>query len=76
MDHVILNHGQETWMTPELEPRLLNTTPHQWKKVRSLDIFNVHHSITRPVLSSTELKLVTNHEPMPLPLGYCGHELG
>ncbi|GFV10998.1 hypothetical protein TNCV_50961 [Trichonephila clavipes] len=26
-DHVILNHGQETWMTPELAPHLLTTTP-------------------------------------------------
>ncbi|GFW73155.1 uncharacterized protein TNCV_832731, partial [Trichonephila clavipes] len=28
MDHVILNHGQVTWMTPELAPLLLTTTPH------------------------------------------------
>ncbi|GFS66986.1 uncharacterized protein TNCV_2527781 [Trichonephila clavipes] len=27
MDHVILNHGQVTWMTPELAPPLLTTTP-------------------------------------------------
>ncbi|GFU62592.1 hypothetical protein TNCV_5003451 [Trichonephila clavipes] len=26
-DHVILNHGQVTWTTPELAP-LLTTTPH------------------------------------------------
>ncbi|GFT14852.1 uncharacterized protein TNCV_3483101 [Trichonephila clavipes] len=29
MDHVILNHGQVTWTTPELAPPLLTTTPHQ-----------------------------------------------
>ncbi|GFW62675.1 hypothetical protein TNCV_2624381 [Trichonephila clavipes] len=29
MDHVILNHGQVTWMTSELAPPLLTTTPHQ-----------------------------------------------
>ncbi|GFV48820.1 endonuclease-reverse transcriptase [Trichonephila clavipes] len=28
-DHVILNHGQGTWTTPELAPPLLTTTPHQ-----------------------------------------------
>ncbi|GFV69793.1 hypothetical protein TNCV_431121 [Trichonephila clavipes] len=28
-DHVILNHGQVTWTTPELAPPLLTTTPHQ-----------------------------------------------
>ncbi|GFW19122.1 uncharacterized protein TNCV_254491 [Trichonephila clavipes] len=26
-DHVILNHGQVTWMTPELAPTFLTTTP-------------------------------------------------
>ncbi|GFX58608.1 hypothetical protein TNCV_417871 [Trichonephila clavipes] len=26
-DHVILNHGQVTWMTPEQSPPLLTTTP-------------------------------------------------
>ncbi|GFW27797.1 hypothetical protein TNCV_766781 [Trichonephila clavipes] len=26
-DHVILNHGQVTWTTPELAPPLLTTTP-------------------------------------------------
>ncbi|GFX43966.1 hypothetical protein TNCV_4112451 [Trichonephila clavipes] len=26
-DDVILNHGQATWTTPELAPRLLTTTP-------------------------------------------------
>ncbi|GFU40270.1 hypothetical protein TNCV_1733701 [Trichonephila clavipes] len=29
MDHVILNHGQVTWMTPELAPPTQNTIPHQ-----------------------------------------------
>ncbi|GFV53742.1 hypothetical protein TNCV_1268271 [Trichonephila clavipes] len=28
-DLVILNHGQVTWMTPELAPPLPTTTPHQ-----------------------------------------------
>ncbi|GFT51526.1 hypothetical protein TNCV_4218891 [Trichonephila clavipes] len=32
-DHVILNHGQVTWTTPELAPPLLTTTPHQREDV-------------------------------------------
>ncbi|GFV49008.1 uncharacterized protein TNCV_5064921 [Trichonephila clavipes] len=41
-DHVILNHGQVTWTTPELAPPLLTTTPHQREDVSALDRFNVH----------------------------------
>ncbi|GFV48153.1 uncharacterized protein TNCV_3554321 [Trichonephila clavipes] len=37
MDHVILNHGQATWMTPELAPPLLTATPHQREDVSALD---------------------------------------
>ncbi|GFU42162.1 hypothetical protein TNCV_4553721 [Trichonephila clavipes] len=33
-DHVILNHGQVTWTTPELAPPLLTTTPYQREEVR------------------------------------------
>ncbi|GFX04927.1 uncharacterized protein TNCV_2249101 [Trichonephila clavipes] len=46
-DHVILNHGQVTWSTPELAPPLLTTTPHQRKDVSALDRFNVHRCPTR-----------------------------
>ncbi|GFW85555.1 uncharacterized protein TNCV_852071 [Trichonephila clavipes] len=46
-DHVILNHGQVTWTTPELEPPLLTTTPHQREDVSALDRFNVHRCPTR-----------------------------
>ncbi|GFT74690.1 heat shock 70kDa protein 8 [Trichonephila clavipes] len=46
-DHVILNHGQVTWTTPELAPPLLTTTPHQRKDVSALDRFNVHRCPTR-----------------------------
>ncbi|GFV30585.1 uncharacterized protein TNCV_4222361 [Trichonephila clavipes] len=45
-DHVILNHGQVTWTTPELAPPLLTTTPHQWEDVSALDRFNVHRCPT------------------------------
>ncbi|GFV89513.1 uncharacterized protein TNCV_4153281 [Trichonephila clavipes] len=41
-DHVILNHGQVTWTTPELAPPLLTTTPHQREDVSALNRFNVH----------------------------------
>ncbi|GFU28504.1 uncharacterized protein TNCV_1410411 [Trichonephila clavipes] len=46
-DLVILNHGQVTWTTPELEPPLLTTTPHQREDVSALDRFNVHRCPTR-----------------------------
>ncbi|GFS56950.1 uncharacterized protein TNCV_2661341 [Trichonephila clavipes] len=58
-DHVILNRGQVTWMTPELAPPLLTTTPHQWEDFSALDRFNVHRCPTRRVFSGTGLELVT-----------------
>ncbi|GFX71042.1 uncharacterized protein TNCV_3648071 [Trichonephila clavipes] len=58
-DHVILNHGQVTWTTPELAPPLLTTTPHQREDVSALDRFNVHSCPTRWVFSGTGLELVT-----------------
>ncbi|GFT82390.1 uncharacterized protein TNCV_2388861 [Trichonephila clavipes] len=58
-DHVILNHGQVTWTTPELAPPLLTTTPHQREDVSALDRFNVHRCPTRRVFSGTEVELVT-----------------
>ncbi|GFT76078.1 uncharacterized protein TNCV_1255601 [Trichonephila clavipes] len=58
-DHVILNHGQVTWTTPELAPPLLTTIPHQRKDVSALDRFNVHRCPARRVLSGTGLELVT-----------------
>ncbi|GFX70877.1 retrovirus-related Pol polyprotein from transposon TNT 1-94 [Trichonephila clavipes] len=58
-DHVILNHGQLTWTTPELAPPLLTTPPHQWEDVSALDRFNVHRCPTRRVFSGTGLEHVT-----------------
>ncbi|GFU79922.1 uncharacterized protein TNCV_578021 [Trichonephila clavipes] len=58
-DHVILNHGQVTWTTPELAPPLLTTTPHQREDVSALDRFNVHRCPTRRVFSGTGLELMT-----------------
>ncbi|GFS80639.1 uncharacterized protein TNCV_3870551 [Trichonephila clavipes] len=59
-DHVILNHGQVTWTTPELAPpHLLTTTPLQREDVSALDRFNVHRCPTRRVFSGTGLELVT-----------------
>ncbi|GFU26141.1 uncharacterized protein TNCV_5105881 [Trichonephila clavipes] len=58
-DHIILNHGQVMWTTPELAPPLLATTPHQRENVSALDRFNVHCCPTRRVFSGTGLELVT-----------------
>ncbi|GFV58107.1 uncharacterized protein TNCV_2109351 [Trichonephila clavipes] len=58
-DHVILNHGQVTWTTPELTSPLLTTTPHQREDVSALDRFNVHRCPTRRVFSGTGLEPVT-----------------
>ncbi|GFV38259.1 uncharacterized protein TNCV_178791 [Trichonephila clavipes] len=58
-DHVILNHGQVMWMTPELAPPLLTTTPHQREDVSALDRFNVHRCPTRRVFSGTGFEPVT-----------------
>ncbi|GFU01632.1 uncharacterized protein TNCV_1521731 [Trichonephila clavipes] len=55
-DHVILNHGQVTWTTPELAPPL-TTTPHQREDV--FDRFNVHRCPTRRVFSGTGFEPVT-----------------
>ncbi|GFT77842.1 uncharacterized protein TNCV_2968851 [Trichonephila clavipes] len=61
-DHVILNHGQVTWTTPELAPPLLTTTPHQREDVSALDRFKVHRCPTRWVFSGTGLELMTRHK--------------
>ncbi|GFU13844.1 uncharacterized protein TNCV_940321 [Trichonephila clavipes] len=58
-DHVILNHGQVTWTTPELAPPLLTTTPHQREDVSALDRFSVHRCPTRRVFSGTGFESVT-----------------
>ncbi|GFW71032.1 uncharacterized protein TNCV_191231 [Trichonephila clavipes] len=58
-DHVIWNHGQVTWATPELALPLLTTTPHQRDNFSPLDRFNVHRCLTRWVFSGTGLELVT-----------------
>ncbi|GFV12277.1 uncharacterized protein TNCV_1537731 [Trichonephila clavipes] len=58
-DHIILNHGQVTWTTPELAPPLLTTTPHQQEDVSAFNRFNVHRCSTLRVFSGTGLELVT-----------------
>ncbi|GFU88227.1 uncharacterized protein TNCV_846201 [Trichonephila clavipes] len=58
-DHVILNHGQVTWTTPELAPPLLTITPHQREDISALDRFNVHRCPTRRVFSGTGIEPVT-----------------
>ncbi|GFV11957.1 uncharacterized protein TNCV_4635281, partial [Trichonephila clavipes] len=68
-DHVILNHGQVTWMTSELAPPLLTTPTHQREDVCVLDRFNVHRSSARRLFSGTVLELVTR----PAMIRYLDH---
>ncbi|GFX90744.1 uncharacterized protein TNCV_3165751 [Trichonephila clavipes] len=58
-DHVIFNHGQLKWTTPDLAPPLLTTTPHQREDISALDRFNVHRCPTRWVFSGTGFELMT-----------------
>ncbi|GFU51966.1 SPARC-related modular calcium-binding protein 1 [Trichonephila clavipes] len=66
-DHVILNHGQVTWTTPELAPPLLTTTPTG--VVSALDRFSVHRCPTRRNFSGTGLEFVTK----PATIRYLYH---
>ncbi|GFV68509.1 uncharacterized protein TNCV_3129651 [Trichonephila clavipes] len=66
-DHVILNHGQVTWTTPELAPPPnYHTTPTE--DVSALDRFNVHRCPTRRVFSGLD----RTHD-MPAMVGYLNH---
>ncbi|GFW27906.1 uncharacterized protein TNCV_767861 [Trichonephila clavipes] len=58
-DHVIFNHGQVTWTTPELAPLSPNCHTTQREDVSALDRFNEHRCPTRRVFSGTGLELVT-----------------
>ncbi|GFX83791.1 uncharacterized protein TNCV_350551 [Trichonephila clavipes] len=68
-DHVILNHGQVTWTSPELAPLLLTTAPHQREDVSALERFRVHRCPTRRIFSGTGLELVTK----PATIRYLYH---
>ncbi|GFW33087.1 uncharacterized protein TNCV_2110171 [Trichonephila clavipes] len=54
-DHVILNHGQVTWTTPELAP----SSPNYHTIPTGLDRFKVHRCPTGQVFSGTGLELMT-----------------
>ncbi|GFT77823.1 uncharacterized protein TNCV_4388001 [Trichonephila clavipes] len=73
-DHVILNHGQVTWTTPELAPPLLTTTPHQREDVSALDRFKVHRCPTRWVFSGTGLELMTSCHVIYSQFGLAIHQ--
>ncbi|GFT98033.1 uncharacterized protein TNCV_3125961 [Trichonephila clavipes] len=63
-DHVILDHGQVTWATPELAPTSPNyhtTTPHQREDVSALDRFRVHRCPTRWVFGGIGFELMPCH---------------
>ncbi|GFU81817.1 uncharacterized protein TNCV_3380771, partial [Trichonephila clavipes] len=75
-DHVILNHGQVTWTTPELAPPLLTTTPHQREDVSaSTDLTCI--AALRRVFSGTGLEPVTKQATVRYlyHFGYRGHIL-
>ncbi|GFX98810.1 uncharacterized protein TNCV_1503861 [Trichonephila clavipes] len=57
-DHVILNHGQVTWTTPELAPSPNSHTTPTGEDVSALDRFNVHRCPTRRVFNGIGLELV------------------
>ncbi|GFT49226.1 uncharacterized protein TNCV_4582391 [Trichonephila clavipes] len=72
-DHVILNHGQVTWTTPELAPPLLTTTPHQRRRFSSTDLTCIAalHGGSLVVLG---LELVTRQATIRIPIptrSYC-----
>ncbi|GFW85384.1 uncharacterized protein TNCV_144291 [Trichonephila clavipes] len=58
-DHVILNHAQVTWTTPELASPSPNFHTTPTGGLSALDRFNVHLCPTRRVFSGTGLQLVT-----------------
>ncbi|GFX86401.1 uncharacterized protein TNCV_2562901 [Trichonephila clavipes] len=68
-DHVILNHGQVTWTTPELVPPLLTSAPHQREDASALDRFNVHRCPIRRVFNGTGLEFITR----PATIRYLDH---
>ncbi|GFT21211.1 uncharacterized protein TNCV_2582731 [Trichonephila clavipes] len=74
-DHVILNHGQVTWTTPELAPPLLTPTPHQREDVSALDRFNVHRCPTRRVFNGIGLELVARQATVRYLYHYRGRPL-
>ncbi|GFS67093.1 uncharacterized protein TNCV_3415961, partial [Trichonephila clavipes] len=78
-DHVILNHDQVTWTTPELAPPLQTTTPHHRASAAratftvALDRLNVYHCPTRRVFYGTWIELVTSKPRSDtLPQGFRG----
>ncbi|GFU55699.1 uncharacterized protein TNCV_1650031 [Trichonephila clavipes] len=58
-DHVILNHGQVTWTTPELAPTSPNYHITPREDVSALDRFHVHRCPTRRVFRGTGIEFVT-----------------
>ncbi|GFS78044.1 hypothetical protein TNCV_4548381 [Trichonephila clavipes] len=58
MDHIILNHGQVTWTTPDLAPLFPNYHTTPWEDVLALDRFNVHRCLTRRNLGGRTGKIL------------------
>ncbi|GFV45496.1 hypothetical protein TNCV_2891101 [Trichonephila clavipes] len=76
--HVILNHGQVTWTTPELAPSPLTTTPHQRGTFQlSTDLTCIATPYTAGLFNGIGLELLARQATVryPIPLGYHGRPL-
>ncbi|GFW77233.1 hypothetical protein TNCV_2726631 [Trichonephila clavipes] len=71
-DHVILNHGQVTWTTPELASPSPNyhTNGRTFQLSTDLTCIAALHGESLVVLGRTRDK--ASHGPIPIPLGYRG----
>ncbi|GFV50469.1 uncharacterized protein TNCV_1861501 [Trichonephila clavipes] len=73
-DHVILNHGQVTWTTPEPAPLspYYHTAPHHREDVSALDRYSVHRCPTRRVFSGGghEKMILSRDHLQPIQLRY------
>ncbi|GFV15674.1 hypothetical protein TNCV_880911 [Trichonephila clavipes] len=71
----MLNHGQVTWMTPELAPSNNHTTP-TGKRFNSLNRLLTCIAALRRVflvvLGSGFTRNQASHDPIPIPLGCRG----
>ncbi|GFT57215.1 hypothetical protein TNCV_1692221 [Trichonephila clavipes] len=71
-DHVILNHGQVTWTTPEMAPPLLTTTP-TGGRFSSQQMQRASLPYTAGLWCYwARTRDQASHDPIPIPLGYRG----
>ncbi|GFU70237.1 hypothetical protein TNCV_903791 [Trichonephila clavipes] len=72
MDHIILNHGQVTWTTPELAPAspIYHTNGRTFQLSIDLTCIAALHAGSLVVLGSNSCHVC--HDPISIPLGYRG----